>query len=217
MISSLARLQDSVDSFLLRCNDLSMEALRLVQQRSSGDGRMLILAHIKELFWQNWIVEFDSIHREGNTLADTLAKLARLGFELYMVCRASFDDGSECSCSKYARAGGVIYDSSDAWIIGFGREIGITDIFTTELWAIYDDTNVRNGYPVLLTNILSLCQRSWVIEFLWVPHAANKVVDQLLKQNLLTHFDIIHLDDPSAYLQSFLDQDYNSPYGLAVA
>ncbi|KAK8691858.1 hypothetical protein V6N13_075353 [Hibiscus sabdariffa] len=79
------------------------------------------------------------------------------------------------------------------------------------------DTNVRNGYPVLLTNILSLCQRSWVIEFLWVPHAANKVVDQLLKQNLLTHFDIIHLDDPSAYLQSFLDQDYNSPYGLAVA
>ncbi|KAL4386393.1 hypothetical protein GQ457_09G029360 [Hibiscus cannabinus] len=44
-----------------------------------GHGRMLILAHIEELLRQNWLVEFRSIHRGGNIIADTLAKLVCLG------------------------------------------------------------------------------------------------------------------------------------------
>ncbi|KAK8510063.1 hypothetical protein V6N11_029057 [Hibiscus sabdariffa] len=44
-----------------------------------GHGRLLILAHIEELLRQNWLVEFRSIHREGNSIADTLAKLVCLG------------------------------------------------------------------------------------------------------------------------------------------
>ncbi|KAL4323557.1 hypothetical protein GQ457_11G000710 [Hibiscus cannabinus] len=43
-----------------------------------GHGRMLILAHIKELLRQNWLVEFRSIHRERNSIAYTLAKLVCL-------------------------------------------------------------------------------------------------------------------------------------------
>ncbi|KAK8609092.1 hypothetical protein V6N13_025399 [Hibiscus sabdariffa] len=116
--------------------------------------------------------------------------------------------GSTCLRSSYARAGDVICDCNGAWLAGFGRGIGIADAFTTELWAIYDglsldwqlgfefvhvqsdclkaiselsDTNASHSYPVLLREILSLCQRSWTIEFLWVPRAANTVADHLLK------------------------------------
>ncbi|KAK8703779.1 hypothetical protein V6N13_047425 [Hibiscus sabdariffa] len=153
-------------------------------------------------------------------------------------------DGSACLRSSYARDGGVIRDCNGAWLAGFGRGIGIADPFTVELWAIYDglslawqlgfefvqvqsdclkaiselsDTNASHGYPVLLRDILSLCQRSWAIEFLWVPRAANTVADHLLKQIPLTRFDMIHFDTPSAYLQSFLDHDINSPHRLTVA
>ncbi|KAK8705765.1 hypothetical protein V6N13_049357 [Hibiscus sabdariffa] len=49
-------------------------------------------------------------------------------------------DGSVRPRSKYTRAGGVIRDNSGAWVVDFGRGVGIVDAFTSELWAIYDGT-----------------------------------------------------------------------------
>ncbi|KAK8997445.1 hypothetical protein V6N11_020923 [Hibiscus sabdariffa] len=153
-------------------------------------------------------------------------------------------DGSVCPRSKYGRARGIIRDSSGAWIIGYGHGIGIADVFTSELWAIYDgllltwqlgfkyiqvqsdcskaisklsDAKSLNGYSVLLRNILSLCQRNWAIKFLWIPRATNQVADKLLKQIPLRHFDMIRLDAPPDYLQSQLEQDNGSFYGLSAA
>ncbi|KAK8675357.1 hypothetical protein V6N13_033426 [Hibiscus sabdariffa] len=155
-------------------------------------------------------------------------------------------DGSVCPCSKYARAGGIIRDSSGTWVTGYGRGIGIgiVDVFTSELWAIYDDlllawqlgfdcvqvqsdcskailvisdANSLNGYSILIRNILSLCQRNWAIKFLWIPRTANQVADKLLKQIPFPHFDMIHLDAPPDYLMSQLEQDNSSSHGFTVA
>ncbi|KAK8598499.1 hypothetical protein V6N13_094468 [Hibiscus sabdariffa] len=47
-------------------------------------------------------------------------------------------DGTVCPSSRYARIGGLFRDSSGSCLHGFGRSVGITDAFSTELWAIYE-------------------------------------------------------------------------------
>ncbi|KAL4383428.1 hypothetical protein GQ457_15G011540 [Hibiscus cannabinus] len=153
-------------------------------------------------------------------------------------------DGAACLHSSYAKAGGVIRDCNGFWIAGFGRGIGIADAFTAELWAIHDglslawrlgfrfvqvqsdclkviselsDTSTAHGFSVLLRDILSLRQRNWVIQFLWVPRSANMVADSLLKRIPPTHFDMIHFDDPPDYIQTLFDHDMNSHHGLTDA
>ncbi|KAK8697388.1 hypothetical protein V6N13_113539 [Hibiscus sabdariffa] len=79
------------------------------------------------------------------------------------------------------------------------------------------DGKSLNGYSVLIRNILSLCQRNWAIQFLWIPRAANQVVDKLFKQIAFPYFDMIRLDAPPDYLQSQLEQDNSSFHGFTVA
>ncbi|KAL4353283.1 hypothetical protein GQ457_06G010470 [Hibiscus cannabinus] len=78
-ISDQEELQIHAVSFFQQLFTSSMVNPSAYEIRGMGHGRMLILVHIEELLRQNWLVEFRSIHRGGNIIADTLAKLVCLG------------------------------------------------------------------------------------------------------------------------------------------
>ncbi|KAK9042739.1 hypothetical protein V6N11_071100 [Hibiscus sabdariffa] len=158
--------------------------------------------------------------------------LHKKNFKAYCMCCCTFSlvtpiftwvclntDGYVCPRSKYARAGGIIRDSSGAWVTGYGRGIGIADVQNdcSKVISELSDGKSLNGYSVLIRNILSLCQRNWAIQFLWIPRAANQVVDKLFKQIAFPYFDMIRLDAPPDYLQSQLEQDNSSFHGFTVA
>ncbi|KAK8697767.1 hypothetical protein V6N13_113905 [Hibiscus sabdariffa] len=47
-------------------------------------------------------------------------------------------DGGVCTTTNLDKTGGLLRDSCGTWICGYGRSIGIANVFTVELWVIHD-------------------------------------------------------------------------------
>ncbi|KAK8652699.1 hypothetical protein V6N13_126724 [Hibiscus sabdariffa] len=148
-------------------------------------------------------------------------------------------DGSVCSSSHHTKTGGLLRDNIGSWIQGFGRCIGITNAFTAELWAILDGLNLawqlglefiqvqtdcsktvskitsRDAHrspSTLIRSIHALCQRAWVVEFIWIPREANQVADRMTKLISFSQFDMVLFTNPPAQVQDLLAKDVD---GLA--
>ncbi|KAL4319869.1 hypothetical protein GQ457_18G005670 [Hibiscus cannabinus] len=149
-------------------------------------------------------------------------------------------DGAVCPSSRYARIGGLFCDSSGSWLHGFGRSVGITDAFSTELWAIYEGlllawkmgfefvqvqsdcskaisalkvNDAINSSFALVRSIIRLCQRGWVVDFVWISREANHVVDYLIKRISQSQFELVHFDSSPPDLAALLMRDIDgTPY-----
>ncbi|KAL4363632.1 hypothetical protein GQ457_04G016990 [Hibiscus cannabinus] len=100
--------------------------------------------------------------------------------------------------------GGLIRDSTCAWILGFAKSIGVYSVVEAELWGVFTglscawNLEIRNvdveidsfealcfikegskgkGWPGLVLYIMELCARNWSISFRHVHHEGNKVAD----------------------------------------
>ncbi|KAK8496054.1 hypothetical protein V6N13_089437 [Hibiscus sabdariffa] len=54
----------------------SVDALRMLQQRSTKSGLFTIISHIFQLCNKDWRIDFSKVDRRNNGVADGLAKLA---------------------------------------------------------------------------------------------------------------------------------------------
>lgn len=116
-------------------------------------------------------------------------------------------DGSVRGLNFSASSGGILRDSQDKWVFGYGRNIGSCSVLKAELWGIWDglhlawqhgfrnvilETNCKvavetiikeetmeNDYYGLVIGIRNLLNRDWIVRCNHIYRERNRCADQL--------------------------------------
>ncbi|KAK8557722.1 hypothetical protein V6N12_009948 [Hibiscus sabdariffa] len=130
-------------------------------------------------------------------------------------------DAAISTVSSVGTVGGLIRNSSSAWIFGYCKNVGHTTPSQAELWGLYIGLKVEwnlgverlqiqsdskhaidlillltDGRPLpLVQTISSMRCCAWCTEFIWVPRECNMVVDSLSRLSIPPSFDLTLFDE----------------------